>query len=88
MTERRTAIDLSPRRGDACVVVDVQRDFLPGGALAVSAGDRVIAPLNRCLAEFARRGLPVFATRDWHPPDTARSRPPADPGRRIASPTA
>jgi nicotinamidase/pyrazinamidase len=69
MTEPRTAIALSPRRGDACVVVDVQRDFLPGGALAVSAGDRVIAPLNRCLAEFARRGLPVFATRDWHPPD-------------------
>jgi nicotinamidase/pyrazinamidase len=58
-----------PRRGDALVVVDVQRDFLPGGALAVPEGDRVIEPLNRCLDTFARRGLPVFATRDWHPPD-------------------
>ncbi len=55
--------------GDALVVVDVQRDFLPGGALAVPEGDAVIAPLNRCLAEWQARGLPIFLTRDWHPPD-------------------
>ena len=55
------------QRGDALIVVDVQNDFLPGGALGVPAGDEVIAPLNRCIQEFARQGLPMFATRDWHP---------------------
>ena len=55
--------------GDALVVADVQRDFLPGGALAVAHGDEVIALLNRCLAEWRARGLPIILTRDWHPPD-------------------
>jgi nicotinamidase/pyrazinamidase len=55
--------------GDALVIVDVQRDFLPGGSLAVPGGDEVIAPLNACIQRFHRAGLPVFATRDWHPPD-------------------
>ncbi len=55
--------------GDALLIVDVQNDFLPGGALAVPAGDAVIAPLNRYLAVFAAHGRPVYATRDWHPPD-------------------
>jgi len=50
-------------------MVDVQNDFLPGGALAVPDGDAVIPPLNRCAAAFDRDGLPIFATRDWHPPD-------------------
>ena len=53
----------------ALVIVDVQNDFLPGGALGVPDGDRVIPPLNRCAAAFAAAGRPVFATRDWHPPD-------------------
>ena len=53
--------------GDALIVVDVQNDFLPGGALPVTGGDQVIEPVNRSLLEFARRQLPVFATRDWHP---------------------
>lgn len=55
--------------GDALLIVDVQNDFLPGGALAVPEGDRVIAPLNRCIELFAASSLPIFATRDWHPPD-------------------
>lgn len=59
---------LRPASADALVIVDVQNDFLPGGALAVPGGDRVVAPLNQCAALFARRGLPVIATRDWHPP--------------------
>lgn len=57
------------RKGDALIVVDVQRDFLPGGALAVAGGDAVIPVLNHYAEKFDRRGLPVFATRDWHPPD-------------------
>ena len=54
---------------DALIVVDVQNDFLPGGALGVPDGEAVIEPLNRCLVAFERRGLPIFATRDWHPAD-------------------
>jgi nicotinamidase/pyrazinamidase len=58
---------IKPAEGDALIVVDVQNDFLPGGALAVPEGDAVIAPLNRVLDIFHHRGLPIFATRDWHP---------------------
>lgn len=53
--------------GDALLVVDVQRDFLPGGALGVPEGDQVIAAMNRYLALFHERELPVIASRDWHP---------------------
>jgi nicotinamidase/pyrazinamidase len=55
--------------GDALIVVDVQNDFLPGGSLAVPHGNDVVPVLNRYLAAFERAGLPVFATRDWHPAD-------------------
>jgi nicotinamidase/pyrazinamidase len=60
---------LQPGSGDALIVVDVQNDFLPQGALAVSEGDAILPVLNRYLDEFERRGLPIFATRDWHPAD-------------------
>ena len=56
-----------PRAGDALIIVDVQNDFLPGGALAVPQGDEVVSVLKRYAALFATLGLPVFATRDWHP---------------------
>lgn len=49
---------------NAFVVTDVQNDFLPGGALPVPEGDRIIGPINRLL------GLPfdlIMATKDWHP---------------------
>jgi nicotinamidase/pyrazinamidase len=55
--------------GDALIVTDVQNDFLPGGSLAVEGGEQVIGPLNACIALFTEKGLPIFATRDWHPPD-------------------
>ncbi|MBO3800537.1 MAG: nicotinamidase [Candidatus Brockarchaeota archaeon] len=58
---------ISLTRRSALVVVDVQNDFLPGGALAVPGGDSVIEPLNKYIGMFAKQGLPVFATRDWHP---------------------
>lgn len=58
---------ISPRPGDALIVVDVQNDFLPGGSLAVPDGDGVVAPLNTLIETFEARGLPIFATRDWHP---------------------
>jgi nicotinamidase/pyrazinamidase len=55
--------------GDALLVVDLQHDSLPGGALGVAHGDATIAPINRLIGLFTARGLPVFASRDWHPPD-------------------
>lgn len=58
-----------PGPRDALVVVDVQNDFLPGGALAVGDGDRVIPVLNRWIRVFSEAGRPVVLTRDWHPPD-------------------
>ena len=54
-------------RDSALLIVDVQNDFCPGGALAVPDGDRVVEPLNRAAERFAEAGLPVFASRDWHP---------------------
>lgn len=54
----------------ALLIVDVQRDFCPGGALAVREGDEVVGPINRVAAEADRRGAPVFASRDWHPAES------------------
>jgi nicotinamidase/pyrazinamidase len=51
----------------ALLIVDVQNDFCPGGALAVPEGDRVVPVLNQYADKFAGSGLPVFASRDWHP---------------------
>ena len=59
---------LKLRSGDALIIVDVQKDFLPGGNLAVPRGDEIIPVLNGYIAAFQSKGLPVFATRDWHPP--------------------
>ena len=53
----------------ALVVVDVQVDFCPGGALAVEDADQVVPGLNAAIEAFARLGLPMFFTRDWHPPN-------------------
>lgn len=58
---------LNPGAGDALIIVDVQNDFLPGGKLGVARGDEVVPALNRYIERFASRGLPIFATRDWHP---------------------
>lgn len=59
------------------MIVDVQNDFLPGGALAVPEGDRVVPVANR-LMRWA--GL-VIATQDWHPPDHG-SFAPNHPGKK------
>lgn len=53
----------------ALIVVDVQRDFCAGGALAVPDGDAVIPPINALIEKFHSAGRPIFLTRDWHPAD-------------------
>ena len=55
---------------DALIVVDVQNDFCPGGSLAVPDGDAVISVLNEYLSRAADAGIPIFASRDWHPEHT------------------
>ena len=57
------------RRADALLVVDVQNDFVPGGSLAVPRGDEIVPVLNLYIGAFNAAGLPVIATRDWHPAD-------------------
>ena len=56
---------------DALLLVDVQNDFCPGGALGISEGDRIVPLANWYARLFERRGLPVFASRDWHPAVTS-----------------
>lgn len=63
------ARELGLRAGDALICVDVQRDFLPGGALGVPRGDEVVERLNAYMEAFEARRLPIFLTRDWHPAD-------------------
>ncbi|MCL2069998.1 MAG: nicotinamidase [Treponema sp.] len=53
----------------ALIIVDLQYDFCPGGALAVAEGDQVVAPVNRLSAIFAASGGTVVASQDWHPPE-------------------
>jgi nicotinamidase/pyrazinamidase len=50
---------------DALIVVDVQNDFCPGGALAVSEGDTIVPVINQLIEKFRVRAF----TRDWHPPN-------------------
>ena len=63
----RTKVELI--EGDALVIVDVQNDFLPGGALAVPQSDEILPILNKYITAFEKRGLLIYMTRDWHPPD-------------------
>ncbi|MDQ2068704.1 nicotinamidase [Natronospira bacteriovora] len=52
---------------DALLIVDVQNDFCPGGALAVEEGDQIIPRLNEAIESARSQGIPVIASRDWHP---------------------
>ena len=58
------------QQGDALLVVDVQNDFCAGGSLEVPGGDEVVPVLNEYARRFHAEGLPVIATRDWHPAQT------------------
>lgn len=54
---------ITPTADDALVVIDVQNDFCPGGALAVPQGDEIVPLVNRLIGQFAH----VVLTQDWHP---------------------
>lgn len=55
--------------GDALLVVDVQNDFCPGGALPVADGDAVVPILNDWIDAAEAKGIPIYVSRDWHPQD-------------------
>lgn len=65
MSDGYAKINLKPH--DALLIVDLQNDFLPGGNLAVPAGDEIIPVINRYVVLMQNRGIPVFASKDWHP---------------------
>lgn len=52
---------------DAVLAVDVQKDFCPGGALAIDDGDAIVPVLNQWIEVAFLKGLPVYVSRDWHP---------------------
>lgn len=65
--------------GDALLIVDVQKDFCPGGALAVPDGDQVVPVMNAWAAAAAEQGARVYASRDWHPLDHLSFEPEGGP---------
>lgn len=56
---------IQPQSGDLLLVIDVQRDFCPGGALAIKDGDAVVPLINRIAPRFEH----IVLTQDWHPPN-------------------
>lgn len=54
---------------DALIIVDVQKDFCPGGFLPVTKGDKVVSVINDYIKIFKKAQAQIFATRDWHPPN-------------------
>lgn len=68
----------------ALVLVDIQNDFCPGGALGIDGGDEIVAIANRLMHDFDH----VILTQDWHPPDHrsfASSHPGQDPFTEIST---
>lgn len=65
---------MNVKKDAALLLVDVQNDFCPGGALPVPDGDKVVVPLNGVASCFAAAGVAVVASRDWHPAVTSHFR--------------
>ncbi len=58
---------ISVTKNDALVVVDMQRDFMSQGALAVPEANSIVERVNDYIKIFEKQGRPVYFTRDWHP---------------------
>ena len=57
----------SVQEGDGLLLVDVQNDFCPGGALPIEKGDKIVSVLNQWIEAVQAKGIPIYASRDWHP---------------------
>jgi nicotinamidase/pyrazinamidase len=68
-------MNVSITSDSALIIVDVQVDFCPGGALPVPDGDKIIPFINRYIKIFKENNLPIIATRDWHPPNHISFKP-------------
>ena len=66
---------MTPAGRSALLVVDVQNDFVAGGALAVPGGDLVVSAMNRYIDRAVKSGMTVYASRDWHPAVTSHFKP-------------
>jgi nicotinamidase/pyrazinamidase len=66
MMDMRNPDDLL-KQGDGLLVVDVQRDFCPGGAMAIEGGDEIVPVFNGWIEAAQRNGIRVYVSRDWHP---------------------
>ncbi len=55
------------KNSDALLITDIQKDFLPGGALDIDDGDKIIPVLNDYIRRFVEANGHVLASRDWHP---------------------
>mgnify|MGYP000678043633 CR=1 FL=1 len=62
-------MELKIGRKDALIIVDMQNDFMPQGALPVPEGDIIIPTINRYQEVFQSNGALIVLTRDWHPPN-------------------
>lgn len=69
VTVETLSIDDSITAKDTLVVVDMQHDFLPGGAFGVAEGDQVIDGICELIGKFNAAGATVIATKDYHPTD-------------------
>ncbi len=70
-------------QSDALIIVDIQNDFIPGGALPVEGGDSIIEGINKVANIFKSYSRNVIVTQDWHPPghlSFASSHPGMNPG--------
>ena len=67
LEELKLLRSLSVRDTDGLIIVDIQNDFMPSGALAVKSGDEIIGPINDLAARFRCRGNTIVMTQDWHP---------------------
>jgi len=68
---------------DTLIIVDMQYDFLPGGALAVEDGDEIIDGINKLGNLFQEKGISIIQTQDWHPQEDksfASNHPGKEPG--------
>lgn len=67
MNSRDNPAEIRIRPRDALIVVDMQNDFMPGGALPVREGDEIVSGVNGVMRKFHDSGMPVILTQDWHP---------------------
>ncbi|HVN71652.1 MAG TPA: bifunctional nicotinamidase/pyrazinamidase [Desulfomonilia bacterium] len=67
ITDLKLAEKLYLQRGDCLIVVDMQNDFMPGGALPVAEGDSLVPGVNSTMKVFSGSAMPIVLTQDWHP---------------------